>query len=93
MVDIHAIKDYAFDVIICCSVAHNFLPPFEFLNDFPTAQKYYKLLIYVIGYIALNARSTVYKSISTKDGTQQSAASQSPGSQADGQNKPDGNGG
>lgn len=63
---IHAIGG----TIIVCSILHSTLPPWDFLNDFPTLQKYYKLLIYVIGYVALNARSTVYKSISTTQPTQ-----------------------
>ena len=45
----------------------------EGLSDFPSLQskfyslfhnKYYKLFVYVIGYVALNARSTLWKSIS-----------------------------
>jgi len=51
-------------VVFICSVLHSVLPPWDFLNEFPRAQKYYKLAIYIIGYIALNARSTVYQSIS-----------------------------
>jgi hypothetical protein len=62
----HAIKDIAFDVVVGCSVLHTVLPPWDFLNDFPTAQKFYKAFIYLVGYIAINARSTVYKSISTQ---------------------------
>lgn len=52
--------------IVACSLLHNFLPPWDFLDDFPRAQKIYKIVVYVIGYIALNARSTVYRSISTQ---------------------------
>lgn len=45
------------------------------LADFPRAQsvfrgafhnRWYKLLVYTVGYIALNARSTVWQSISVK---------------------------
>ena len=54
------------DTVLICSVAHTLLPPWDALSDFPTAQKYYKVFIYTIGYIALNGRSTVYKSISTQ---------------------------
>lgn len=48
----------------------------EGLADFPNAQatfracfhnRYYKLFIYIIGYVALNARSTVWKFISVKN--------------------------
>jgi hypothetical protein len=51
-------------VVTICSVLHSVLPPWDFLDDFPTAQKLYKVLIYLIGYAAMNGRSTVYKSIS-----------------------------
>jgi len=54
-------------ICVGCSIAHNFLPPWDFLDDLPTAQKYYKALVYIIGYIALNGRSTVYRSISTSN--------------------------
>jgi hypothetical protein len=46
------------------SILHTFLPPWEFLNDFPCAQKYYKACVYVVGYIAISGRSTAYKSLS-----------------------------
>ena len=65
--------------IVTCSVLHNVLPPWdwippgsdgrEWLADFPTIKKYYRLLIYVVGYMALNARSAVYRSISTSNPT------------------------
>lgn len=56
--------------VTICSFLHTTLPPWDCLSDFPKAQQYYKLLVYVIGYIALNARSTVYKSIAVSNGTQ-----------------------
>lgn len=56
-------------VVTACSILHTFLPPWDFLNDFPRAQKYYKLAVYIVGYIAFNARSTVYKSISVTQPT------------------------
>lgn len=56
-------------IVTVCSFLHTTLPPYEFLNDFPRAQAAYKLFLYVIAYIALNARSTLYQSISTADGT------------------------
>jgi len=52
--------------VFIASILHSALPPWDFLNDFPKAQKVYKAAIYLIGYIAINARSTVYKSISTE---------------------------
>lgn len=64
----HWLYDYGAGAIVISSVLHTFLPPWEILNDFPTAQKYYKVLVYSIGYIAGNARSTVYKSISVNNG-------------------------
>jgi len=65
-------------VIVGASILHNFLPPWDFLNDYPQAQKAYKLVIYVVGYVALNARSTLYPSLSTKDGTQPSNLATKP---------------
>lgn len=64
----HAVKDIAFDIVVGCSVAHTFLPPWDAdaLKPFPTLQKYYRLLIYVVGYVGINARSTIYPSISTQ---------------------------
>lgn len=62
------------EVVAICSVLHTILPPWEALNDFPTAQKYYKLLVFFIGYAALNGRSTVYPSLSTANGRQPSKA-------------------
>lgn len=65
----HAVKDVMMDVMVSSSVLHTFLPPWDAdaFQPFPTFQKYYKLLIYVIGYIGFNARSTVYKSISVSN--------------------------
>lgn len=51
-------------VVFIASICHSALPPWEFLNDFPTAQKLYKAFIYLVGFIAINGRSTVYQSIS-----------------------------
>jgi hypothetical protein len=60
--------------VTVCSFLHTTLPPWDFLSDFPWAQRYYKLFIFIVGYIALNARSTVYQSISTSGGTKVSQA-------------------
>jgi len=60
------------EIVAGASVLHTVLPPWEAFNDFPTAQKYYKLLVYIVGYIALNGRSTFYPSLSTGSGTKQS---------------------
>ena len=62
------------EVVAGASLLHTLLPPWEVLNDFPRAQRYYKLFVYSVGYVALNGRSTVYSSVSTKDGTKPSDA-------------------
>ncbi len=69
IINFHQWKDIAFDFVVGCSIAHTFLPPWDAdaLKPFPGLQKYYRLLIYVLGYIAINARSTVYKSISIEN--------------------------
>jgi hypothetical protein len=61
-------------VVFIASVAHSVMPPWDFLSDFPTAQKLYKILVYLVGFIAINGRSTVYHSISiaTPDGVNES---------------------
>lgn len=56
----HWLIDAAADTVVVCSILHSVLPPWDFLSDFPRAQKFYKAAIYAIGYVALNARSTVY---------------------------------
>jgi hypothetical protein len=53
-------------VVFVASIVHTLLPPWDFLADFPRIQKVYKALIYIIGYIAINGRSTVYSSLSTQ---------------------------
>ena len=60
--------------VTICSIAHTALPPWDFLSDFPRVQKVYKLLVYLVGYVAVNWRSTLYPVISTKEGTQVSPA-------------------
>ena len=70
----HLWLDYITRTIVTCSILHTTLPPWEFLDDFPQVQKVYKAFIYLVGYVAINGRSSVYKSLSTKDGTQVSKA-------------------
>jgi len=70
----HLWIDYITRTVVVCSVLHSFLPPWEVLEDFPAAKRYYKLFIYFIGYVAINGRSTLYGSLSTKDGTTPSKA-------------------
>lgn len=67
MITQHQLLDLATETVAVCSVLHTLLPPWDFLNEFPRVQKYYKLVIYVIGYLALNGRSTAYQSISMKN--------------------------
>ena len=62
------------EIVAGASLLHTVLPPWEAFNDFPTGQKYYKLLVYILGYVALNGRSTVYQSLSTASGTKASDA-------------------
>jgi hypothetical protein len=69
MLHTHNLIDIGTETVAICSVLHTVLPPWEAFNDFPGPQKYYKLLIYIIGYLALNGRSTLYRSVSTKDGS------------------------
>lgn len=65
------------EIVAGASVLHTVLPPWEAFNDFPSAQKYYKLLVYIVGYVALNGRSRVYPSLSTASGTKPSIAATS----------------
>ena len=55
--------------VTVCSILHTALPPWDFLNDFPTAQKFYKAFVYLVGYIATNWRSTLYPQLSTSNGS------------------------
>ena len=58
--------------ITVCSILHTVLPPWEAFEEFPSLQKYYKLFVYLVGYAALNGRSTIYPSLSTANGTKTS---------------------
>lgn len=51
-----AVFHIALRVVVASSVVHIFLPPYDVFNDFPRFQKYYKLFVAVVGYVALNAR-------------------------------------
>jgi hypothetical protein len=63
-------------IVFIASICHSALPPWEFLADFPRTQKCYKAFIYLVGFIALNGRSTVHGSISiaTPGGVNESLA-------------------
>lgn len=69
MIDLHAAKDIAFDIVVAASVLHTVLPPWDApaIAGLPTFQKYYRIAIYFVGYVAINARSTVYRSISQQN--------------------------
>ena len=45
--------------VVACSVLHMLLPPYETFDDFPTFRKYYKLLVLIVGNVALNKRGSV----------------------------------
>jgi hypothetical protein len=70
--DIRAIKDILFPILatnFSATIAHSFLlPPWDRpeIAAFPRFQKYYRLFVYVVGYVAINMRSTTFKSISTQ---------------------------
>jgi hypothetical protein len=49
------------EIVAVSSLVHSILPPWEAFDDFPRAQKYYKLFVYIVGYAGLNGRSTVYQ--------------------------------
>lgn len=65
---IHVLKDIAAEVIVACSVAHSVLPPWdaEAFKPYPRFVKFYKVFVYLVGYVAINMRSTIYRSISTQ---------------------------
>jgi len=68
------LEHLALAIPVVASVLHTFLPPWEAFSDFPGLQRYYKLFVYLVGYVGLNARSTVWKSLSTNSGQQPSVA-------------------
>lgn len=59
-------------VIAGSSVLHSILPPWEAFGDFPRIQKVYKLFVYLVGYVAINWRSTLWKDLSTHEGSEPS---------------------
>lgn len=64
------------DITFAASLIHAFLPPFEIFNDFPGFQKYYKLLINIVSYIAINVRTNVvqlYQNVDTAKEAQKNA--------------------
>jgi hypothetical protein len=63
-IDLHKATDDLTQLIAISSMVHNILPPWDLLNGYPRIQKVYKVLVYSVGYMALNARSTIQRSIS-----------------------------
>jgi hypothetical protein len=74
---LHEVKDLLLAAGAVCAVLHTFLPPWDwdpvFLVDFPRARfivirlvhnRWYKLIIYIVGYFSGHARSAVWRSIS-----------------------------
>jgi hypothetical protein len=61
--------DLGMRVVVICSLIHTFAPPWdaEALRPYPKLKDGYRLFIYLVGYVALNARSTIYKSISVQN--------------------------
>lgn len=61
---------YAY-VVTVSSHLHSLLPPWDnpALDAFPTFQKYYRLIIYFLGYLGASYRSAVHPQISTANGT------------------------
>jgi hypothetical protein len=47
----------ALQVIVGASILHIFLPPYDIFKDFPSFQRYYKLVLALVGYLALNVRT------------------------------------
>lgn len=66
---VHELFDIVSRTVMVASVLHTVLPPWdaEPLKPFPRLQAYYRLFIYVTGYVAINARSSVYRSISIQN--------------------------
>lgn len=51
----------ALRVIVVASIVHVFLPSYETFDGFPRFQKYYKLFVAIVAWIALNARGQMMK--------------------------------
>lgn len=46
-------------IVVVSSLLHLVLPPYETFDEFPTFKKYYKLVVLIIGNIALNKRQAL----------------------------------
>jgi hypothetical protein len=60
------IVDIIARIVLMASICHSTLPPWdaEAFQPFPNFVKFYKVFIYIVGFVAVNGRSTVYQSIS-----------------------------
>jgi hypothetical protein len=54
------------EVSFCASIVHTILPPWDWISpdDNPRLHKLYKIFVYVVGYVAMNARTTAFKELS-----------------------------
>jgi hypothetical protein len=66
---------YAY-IVMVSSHLHSLLPPWDgdAIKESPSFQKWYRLLIYFLGYAGASYRSSVYASISTDNGSHVSEA-------------------
>lgn len=54
----HSLIDAVTKIVVGASVVHMFLPTQDWLDDFPTAQKYYKAFVKLVGCVAI-AKSAI----------------------------------
>ena len=59
LLDVTVFLGWVSNLIAICSVLHLILPSYEIFDDFPTFKKYYKIVVLIIGGIALNRRESV----------------------------------
>jgi hypothetical protein len=50
---------WVLQIVVGASILHVILPPYDVFNDFPTLQKYYKLFVAIVAWLALNVRTKV----------------------------------
>jgi hypothetical protein len=53
--------DWLARICFAFSILNAILPPYDVLNDFPSAQKYYKLLLGIVRYFAGDVRTNIMK--------------------------------
>jgi hypothetical protein len=62
--------DWAARICLVFSVLNAILPPYDVLNDFPTAQKYYRLVLAIVKYFSGDVRTKImqlYPSFTASD--------------------------